>query len=226
MAEPEFVTLQVEDGVGHDPPRPPQDERDQRAAAPGGAGRGPGGGEAGRRPRRRPLRRRAGLRRRRRHQGDVAAGRRGHGRLGPRADRLLHRGRPDPEAGHRRDHRLRARRRLRAGPVRGLPGARRLGRRSASPRSCSASSRAPAARSGWPACVGPAKAKDLVFTGRHVGAEEALEIGLADAVVPDDEVYSTARGHGARSSPPARRWRWPPRRRRSTRGSTCRWTRG
>src|SRR3954467_9249719 len=35
--------------------------------------------------------------------------------------------------------------------------------------------------------VGPAKAKDLVFTGRHVGAEEALEIGLADAVVPDEE---------------------------------------
>jgi enoyl-CoA hydratase/carnithine racemase len=40
--------------------------------------------------------------------------------------------------------------------------------------------------------VGPAKAKDLIFTGRHVGAEEALDIGLADAVVPDDEVYATA----------------------------------
>ncbi|SFE70473.1 enoyl-CoA hydratase/isomerase family protein [Blastococcus tunisiensis] len=40
--------------------------------------------------------------------------------------------------------------------------------------------------------VGPAKAKDLVFTGRHVGAEEALEIGLADAVVPDDEVHPTS----------------------------------
>ena len=40
--------------------------------------------------------------------------------------------------------------------------------------------------------VGPAKAKDLVFTGRHIGAEEALEMGLADAVVPDDEVYPTA----------------------------------
>jgi enoyl-CoA hydratase/carnithine racemase len=40
--------------------------------------------------------------------------------------------------------------------------------------------------------VGPAKAKDLVFTGRHVGAEEALAIGLADAVVPDGEVYDTA----------------------------------
>jgi enoyl-CoA hydratase/carnithine racemase len=40
--------------------------------------------------------------------------------------------------------------------------------------------------------VGPARAKDLVFTGRHVAAEEALEIGLVDAVVPDDEVYATA----------------------------------
>src|SRR6478752_874900 len=40
--------------------------------------------------------------------------------------------------------------------------------------------------------IGPAKTKDLVFTGRHVGAEEALELGLADAVVPDDEVYATA----------------------------------
>lgn len=40
--------------------------------------------------------------------------------------------------------------------------------------------------------VGPAKAKDLIFTGRHVGAEEALEMGLVDAVVPDDEVYATA----------------------------------
>jgi enoyl-CoA hydratase/carnithine racemase len=40
--------------------------------------------------------------------------------------------------------------------------------------------------------VGPARAKDIVFTGRHVGAEEALEIGMVDAVVPDAEVYDTA----------------------------------
>jgi len=46
--------------------------------------------------------------------------------------------------------------------------------------------------------VGPAKAKDLVFTGRHVGAEEALELGLVDAVVPDDEVYATALAMGRR----------------------------
>ena len=40
--------------------------------------------------------------------------------------------------------------------------------------------------------VGPARAKDLVFSGRHVGAEEAIDMGLVDAVVPDDEVQSTA----------------------------------
>ena len=40
--------------------------------------------------------------------------------------------------------------------------------------------------------VGPAKAKSMVFTGRHVGAEEALALGIADQVVPDAEVYEAA----------------------------------
>jgi enoyl-CoA hydratase/carnithine racemase len=44
-----------------------------------------------------------------------------------------------------------------------------------------------------PRLIGPAKAKDLIFTGRFVGAAEALAIGLADKVVPDDQVYATAR---------------------------------
>lgn len=35
--------------------------------------------------------------------------------------------------------------------------------------------------------VGYLKAKELVLTGRHVPAEEALDIGLANEVVPDDE---------------------------------------
>lgn len=43
-----------------------------------------------------------------------------------------------------------------------------------------------------PRLIGPAKAKDLIFTGRFVGAAEALEIGLADKVVPDDQVYQAA----------------------------------
>jgi enoyl-CoA hydratase/carnithine racemase len=44
-----------------------------------------------------------------------------------------------------------------------------------------------------PRLIGPAKAKDLIFTGRFVGAAEALAIGLADKVVPDDQVYAAAR---------------------------------
>jgi enoyl-CoA hydratase/carnithine racemase len=43
-----------------------------------------------------------------------------------------------------------------------------------------------------PRLVGPAKAKDLVFSGRFVRADEALAIGLADQVVPDDQVYAAA----------------------------------
>jgi enoyl-CoA hydratase/carnithine racemase len=44
-----------------------------------------------------------------------------------------------------------------------------------------------------PRLIGPAKAKDLIFTGRHMPAGEALAIGLADKVVPDAEVYEAAR---------------------------------
>jgi enoyl-CoA hydratase/carnithine racemase len=44
-----------------------------------------------------------------------------------------------------------------------------------------------------PRLVGPAKAKDIVFTGRFVPSAEALSIGLADKVVADDEVYPAAR---------------------------------
>jgi len=45
--------------------------------------------------------------------------------------------------------------------------------------------------------VGPAKAKDMVFTGRFVDATEALTMGLVDRVVPAADVYATARDWAA-----------------------------
>jgi enoyl-CoA hydratase/carnithine racemase len=45
-----------------------------------------------------------------------------------------------------------------------------------------------------PRLVGPARAKDIVFSGRMLGAAEAQQIGLVDQVVPDAEVYQAAVG--------------------------------
>jgi enoyl-CoA hydratase/carnithine racemase len=46
--------------------------------------------------------------------------------------------------------------------------------------------------------VGPSKAKDIIFTGRFVKAEEALAIGLVDRVLPADQVYAEAHAWAAR----------------------------
>jgi enoyl-CoA hydratase/carnithine racemase len=43
-----------------------------------------------------------------------------------------------------------------------------------------------------PALVGPAHAKEMIWSGRQVRAEEAHTIGLVDKVVPDDEVEHAA----------------------------------
>ena len=40
--------------------------------------------------------------------------------------------------------------------------------------------------------IGFQAAKELIYSGRHVGAEEALAIGYADKVLPSDEVLPTA----------------------------------
>jgi enoyl-CoA hydratase/carnithine racemase len=49
-----------------------------------------------------------------------------------------------------------------------------------------------------PRLVGPARAKDIIYSGRFVDAAEALRIGLVDRVAPDAEVYQAARQLAAR----------------------------
>ena len=43
-----------------------------------------------------------------------------------------------------------------------------------------------------PRLVGVTKAKEIIYTGRHVRPDEALEIGLVSAVHPADETYDAA----------------------------------
>jgi len=48
-----------------------------------------------------------------------------------------------------------------------------------------------------PRLVGPGKARELIYTGRHLKAPEALAIGLADRVLPADGLLAAAMEYAA-----------------------------
>ena len=123
-----------------------------------------------RRARRHHHRWRQGVRGWRRHQGDAAARLRRHGRTWHEAAERVPRARRAAVPDGRRHRGVRPRRRLRTRHDGGLPHRRERRAR----------------------LVGPSKAKDIVFSGRFVKADEALEIGLVDELVEPGTTYEAA----------------------------------
>jgi len=50
----------------------------------------------------------------------------------------------------------------------------------------------------WPMLIGPARAKEFLFTGDPVGAQEALAMGLVNRVYPSEEVFGRALAYANR----------------------------
>ncbi len=83
-----------------------------------------------------------------------------------------------------------------------------------------------------PRLVGEQQAALLFYTGRRIPGDEAVRIGLADLLVPQDEVRKASQALALKKSRNRRRWRWPrPARRgaaawstRSTRRPSASWS--
>ena len=118
---------------------------------------------------------------------------------GPRA---APRARPEPRLDRRGGQRDRLRRRLRAGDGLRLPDRGATRPSSASRRSTWGSSPASAARSACRAWSGRPRRCEMNLTGDAVLRQRPREWGLADALVPDEELFDTARGLGEEARRP------------------------
>ena len=128
----------------------------------------------------------------RRHQGDGRPGTRAERRrwLGSLND-AVNADRPAAAAGHRRGHRLCARRRVGAGAG-GRPADRRRERGARVARDPLGVIPGAGGTQRLPRLIGASRAKELIFTGRRVGGVEAVAIGLATRAVPAEAVFEEA----------------------------------
>src|SRR5215475_9649302 len=79
-----------------------------------------------------------------------------------------------------------------------------------------------------PRRIGLARAKELIFSGRTVNANEALQLGMVDRLAAPETLVSAAVAWAAElSQGPLQHWRWPSRfsiaRSRLPRSSSLRW---
>ena len=121
-----------------------------------------------------------------------------------------------PQTGHRGRQRLRPRRWLRTGRLRRLP-FRPRERQDRSAGILLGIIPGAGGTQRLPRLIGPAKAKEMIYSGKFYSAQECLEMGLVRRLSPGKVPSSKWPRRSRPATPRAWRWPWPRRRGPSTR---------